>query len=675
VAHNRPTVGTLGGTVDTLGRAVDTRGSTAATLGGIVSSLDAARFVGRAAELKRLGELLDDGTARVVFVHGPAGVGKSALLRELDRRARAHGLGVYWVEGRELSPGPDALSDALAAAREHPRPLILIDTFERIQSVGGHLRQTLLPTLPATARVVIASRRPPGRAWHERGWDSVVAELRLDGLAVDEALELLSRHGITALKAEQLAAWARGSPLALTLAAQAPRADRSAAGEPTSPEVIAALAARLIDSELDPRHARALWVAAIARVTTPELLRDALPGSDADAELGWLVSRTFAEPLGEGIALHELVADALRRNLDLRDPVLERELRRRICDHFYERARRGDLLMAIDLSHLSRSPAIRWGFSWQPASRLRLDELRSGDADRIRAALRGTWHERLLPGTERFIEHGPEHITTVRDGRDRLVGYTIALTPPDAPPFCDDDPLLGPRLVHARRLKTPERAVLWRDVVDLTARGDSDVVSMLGMAGILRAAHSNPRWAYLPINRHLPGALEFSRALGARRIQALDASVGRVRLECHLVDYGPGGLLGAQRDLIYRELGLAPGAVADDHAQLAAAVRAALRNLQRPDALARSELASGATLEERAASVRALLMEAAERAFGQSAGDQLTRRALMAGYLEPQPSHELAAELLSLSRSAYFRRLRRATERLAGYIATKRAPG
>ncbi len=42
---------------------------------------------------------------------------------------------------------------------------------------------------------------------------------------------------------------------------------------------------------------------------------------------------------------------------------------------------------------------------------------------------------------------------------------------------------------------------------------------------------------------------------------------------------------------------------------------------------------------------------------------------LRRGYLDPAPTHEAAADELHLSRSAYFRRLRVATERLAEHLA------
>lgn len=44
-------------------------------------------FVGRQNELDRLGSLLGDGAARVMFVHGLAGSGKSTLMRQFAERA------------------------------------------------------------------------------------------------------------------------------------------------------------------------------------------------------------------------------------------------------------------------------------------------------------------------------------------------------------------------------------------------------------------------------------------------------------------------------------------------------------------------------------------------------------------------------------------------------------
>ena len=51
------------------------------TLRDAADAADAAGFVGRAAELDAVDELLDAATpSRIVYVHGPGGIGKSAFL-------------------------------------------------------------------------------------------------------------------------------------------------------------------------------------------------------------------------------------------------------------------------------------------------------------------------------------------------------------------------------------------------------------------------------------------------------------------------------------------------------------------------------------------------------------------------------------------------------------------
>jgi hypothetical protein len=189
---------------------------------------------------------------------------------------------------------------------------------------------------------------------------------------------------------------------------------------------------------------------------------------------------------------------------------------------------------------------------------------------------------------------------------------------------------------------------------------------------VLRSGASNPRFAYMPINPANPDALTFAHALGAEHLTELDLAMGRRRIECHRIDYGPGGLVAAQRALVYSELGLAPPT--PDYGEAGVElefVREALRNFRVPHELARSPLASGESPDERAESVRSLLRDATERAFGDNENEKLLRRVLIRGYIEPAPSHEQAAIDLSLSRAAYFRRLRAAAERVAEYLAVR----
>jgi hypothetical protein len=148
---------------------------------------------------------------------------------------------------------------------------------------------------------------------------------------------------------------------------------------------------------------------------------------------------------------------------------------------------------------------------------------------------------------------------------------------------------------------------------------------------------------------------------------ALDVDHGEGPTECHVVDTGPGGLIGLQLATV---LGHPPEPDRTRGAYSADAVRAALRHWDRPDRLARSALASGRTPAERVASVRAVVGAAVASAFGNSPAEQQLREVAIAGVIERDKPHEVVAASLHLSRSTYFRLRRAACDRLVEYLSS-----
>jgi hypothetical protein len=658
------------------------------TLGGLLSLKDRVTFIGRRAELALVeGLLVDEPPASVVLVHGPGGIGKSALLREIGRRGRRVGWSVVTIEGRELPPLPGAFDDALAPAHEVERPLVLIDSYERMAALGPHLRRVALLALPRRAVVVVAGRRPPDHGWFAGGWELVTREVELGPLSRDESLRLLDASGLADHdRAAEVSAWAAGSPLALTLAARAtedPAWWGERGGEPRA--VVRTLVERLVAADTSHHHRDVLWLACIARVTTVDLIADVLPDRDAVQAMRWLMRRTFAEPLGDGVTVHELVRRALRSDLRQRDPERERDLRRRVADSLHARAVAGRALLTIDLADLVESPDMRALYSWEGAVRTRIDSVREGDAEQVAGQLAAIGDAGSWAWTRRFFEEAPEIIAIARGHDGSLRGFSISVTPAGAPTVAERDPVLGPWLRHARATAPDGNAIVCRNATDFARDRDAGIQAVLNVTAVLRSGLPNPRHLYFPIDPGRADDVAFSAALGARRVPELDMPVpdraagGPDHEECHLLDCGLGGLLGLQRDIIYAELGLAPpGAAASAPSGRPpinrATVRDALRNLRVPHLAARSPLATGEGVDERAASVRRLLEGAAERAFGDIEDERLLHRVLVRGYLDPRTGHERAAHELNLSRSAYFRRLKQASNRVADHLAGSPGP-
>jgi hypothetical protein len=659
------------------------------TLGQRLASRDRERFVGRAAELAFFDSLLvDDPPASVVLVHGPGGIGKSTLLREVGRRAEARGRSPRLVDARELAPVPGELEQALDGVDAEALPLVMFDTYERMAAAGTYLRQRLLPSLPERALVILAGRTAPEPEWFQGGWERVTVEYELKPLPDADALRLLQERGVDDDElAAELCGWGAGSPLALNLAADAARSGGS--WDPNriedSPELVKGLIRHLASTELDGGNLDVIAVAALARTTTRPLLADVLPDVDAERAEAWLRSRSFAEQSSRGVTLHDIVRKAVRADVRLREPERERELRRRIADHLHARALAGETRVITDLAELVDNPAIRWGFGAEGTVDFRVDDVRPDDFTAAEARTgrrsRGAdWWRIVRP----LLEEAPECCVVVRDRDDELAGLCVFVTPRAAPAAAERDPVLAPWLAHAREHFPDGNVILWRDSLDLSApeKGDirSRVLAMLNTAAILRSGLVNPRISYLPIDPENAAAVQFALNIGATHVPELDAVIGGRPHECHLLDHGPGGIIGGQRNTVYWELGL-PAPEPDERPSGVApavtheSVKALARHLDRPLELAASPLARGSNPDERAESVRALFREAVDGAFGASADEQLLRRIAERGCLTRSVGHEALADELNVSRATYFRRLRQASDRLAEFVVARVAGG
>jgi hypothetical protein len=537
----------------------------------------------------------------------------------------------------------------------------VFDSWEEAEPLTPHLQDLVLRDLPAGWVVVISGRRAPAPSWGQDGWEHVTTELRVGPLADTDALACALAHGADTEHAPDLVTWARGLPLAIALAAST--------GLRVDDQISADVAAPLVRRLLGDWHDRLplLACAANARITTPGMLAEVLADGRGDVGYRWLSRQPFAEPIGDGIMLHASIADALRWVIADAHPDLDRDVRRRLATYAHGQALAAGASLSLDLSVMLRNPAMRWGIGWDPTGRFIVDRVRDGDRDIIAARLgphdRSTW----WPSTARFFDEARDHVWVVRKRADP-VGFMIVATSNDECPIADD-PMLVPWIEHARGVAGGGTAVIWRNA--RTLNDDAAVQGLLGAAGLALSGVANPRFLYLPIDPLYPGAEAFSASLGAQHLPDLDVDLGDGVTECHVVDTGPGGTLGAQLAAVLAECGEVPVAVPTAPID-EAAVRAALRDWDRPDLLADVSFAVGATPTERAQSVRSTIRHAVASAFGSSPREVVLLQVLEAGYLGRTSTHEQAAIDLHLSRSAYYRHLRSAADRVVAELV--RAP-
>jgi hypothetical protein len=624
-------------------------------------------FVGRLRHRRAVERLLvGDSFQRIAYVHGIAGIGKSALLRNLGRRAAIDGYEVLRLDGRELIGDTAVLDQALVPLATMTRPLLVIDAFENIAALGPHVRERVLPALGADARIAIASRFAPDPQWLESEWGQSMLVLGLDELDDVEADELLTLRGVEDPELRRaVVTWAAGLPLALSLAAAAGLA---VGQEFDIDDLNGALLDHLTGAEMLGADRDVLAVAAIAPAVDARLLSAVLPRVDGQEAEAWIRNLSFSESLGRRVTLHARVRVLLTAELSRHEGEFERELRLRIMDHLCDRALDDEPQLIADMRDLLEAPEDQGASYVEAVATYRADRVHSSDGDEIESGLQTHLHDETHRAWwRRWIAEAPEHMLTIRD-ENEIAALGVWATPKRVPAWSSDDSVLPRWMNHAARY-TPGGQVIF--LLGMLFFCDPlaipDAIAMGNVALLARSGVPNVRWFYSNHPADDLEAIDRNLAFGAGPAPDLDIELGGDRLVTTIIDFGPEGVTGSTRARAH----LAYGSVPDGASYLSGKVtvqlaRETLRSFHQPLVLADSPLAVGADRSARAESVSTAVRDAIERAFGSSPDDQLLRSVIEIGYLnQTGGGHARAMRELHISRRTYFRRLSEATARIA----------
>jgi hypothetical protein len=270
-----------------------------------------ARLFGREAELDALLAFARDREGAVLLqVHGLPGIGKSALLAAAASRLEAEGTACRFVDGRLVEPTVQGTLDALGEPATGG--VLIIDHYDSLRLLDGWFRTVLLPSLPASVRVVLAGVEPLGAPWTlEAGWAGLARTRALGPVTAAAALRILDELGVDPASASAIVERAHGHPLALRMLAEAP-VDRADAGTALLPLSRAVLAR---SQDLRP------WLeaaSAVRRLTQPMLRTLGCP--DPEAVYRRLEASPLTEALEDGLAMREPVRGAVAGAFRASDP-------------------------------------------------------------------------------------------------------------------------------------------------------------------------------------------------------------------------------------------------------------------------------------------------------------------------------------------------------------------
>lgn len=642
--------------------------------------LQAARqraFVGRKEELAAFDEALGGGG--VLFVHGPGGVGKSALLRRFAQRAAEAGRAVTMLDGRMLDPSPSAFLTETRSVLADERAVLLIDTFERVHGLESWLRERFLPTLPVGALVVVAGRTPPDLMWQaDPGWADVVRVIGLGDLEPMDADALLDSRGVPGELRDPLLAFAGGHPLALTLGAAA-AIDDSAADSRWTPthDVVATLLDQLVGDVPSPAHRRALEVCAHAYVSTQDVLSAVLPDEDSAALFAWLRRLPFVESSPLGLYPHDIVREILDADLRWRDPQGYADLHRRVEAHLTRQIRAAEdahVPAAVgSLFYLhrdeGRTPAPHF---WRGEGEVYEDVFRPEDTEDL-LRLAAEWDAGSVAAVSHWTARQPQAFRLYRRTADGELAGACAWLRLDSEVEARADPVVATAWVNARAnapLRLGEHLAVCRSWVRRCDWGTSPVTTLIQWRAVgwfLRSERL--AWSFLAVRSDAPlsdhhglydmrdlghhaweGDVEY--LLPAHDWRAVPAQVWFDRLLSARVWEAP-----ATHE---------PGLAVLSQEEFTDAIRKALRHLSRSGELAANPLTRSRLLAGRADPVLALreLLDESIRDLGRDPRAGKPHRALDVTYLRGAPTQEAAAERLGLSFATYRRHLTAGIERI-----------
>ena len=434
-----------------------------------------AGIVGRQDEMASLHSLLGEGGPLVAFVHGIAGVGKSALAEAFAVQARSEGATVLRLDCRVIEPTERGFISTLALAigseptttpgiatrlsRLGQRVVLVLDTYEVLRLLDLWLRQTFVPALTDNVRVILVGREPPVAAW-PGALGVMFRRVPVGNLSREDAECMLRQAGVDPTDTGRIDRIARGHPLSLTLAAAAWTERSSVNLSTVTMQAIVEELTELFLDALDPLTRQALDAAAVVRRPTLSLLAAMLPDAAPQDAFDRMRRLPFVELSDDGLVLHDTVREAVAALLRSSDPDRSQRYRaaawRRLRDEVARASNQEMWRYTADLLYILQNPIVREAFFPTTEHLYSVETAKAHDAGDI-AAIAARWEPAgSVAILDTWWRTMPEAFRVVRDVSGSVVGfYTLLAMDRLTHRLLDADPVARHCWDHLKRYPVP----------------------------------------------------------------------------------------------------------------------------------------------------------------------------------------------------------------------------
>ncbi len=662
------------------------------------------RFVGREAEIElfRSALLADESPFAVLHIYGPGGVGKTTLLHEYVRVAKALRRPVVLLDSRNMQPTSDGFQwlwqEALAGAdfTAVPHDLVLfIDTYELIYSIDNWLQNEFLPHLPPRVLIVFAGRNMPDPGWRtDSGWRDLTHMIPLRNLRPEESQTYLTVRGIPQTRHHEVLAFTHGHPLALSLVADLlQQGDELAASDLQSePEIVRVLLERFTRNVPDFHHRKALQVCAHVRVTNEALLAALLDKDTANALFNWLRGLSFIQQGPHGLFPHDMARDVLSTDLRWRNPEAYQALHRQIRLYYGEQLRQHghQSELSADLIYQNRYiSGMNLFFGWEMLSKVSMEPITAADHPFIMETVAQHEGPESAKIAAYWLQNQPEGFTVFRTKQDTRLGFVAVF---QLASISSSDVAADPALAaaqtfierHGSPVKPGEPINYVRFWMGREKYQVAETQTLVAMrAGAAWISQPKMSWTFAATAVAQQWQEMFQRFNFDYTGEA-DFVVDGHRYGVFTHDWRVESVAAWGYRMEAIQLGLQPGVrqepgetdlplITLSQPEFNEAVRQAIRDYTRPDQLAlNSLLRSKLALETgddppTPATLQQLLDEAASSLRG-NPRDEKFYTAVYRTYLKPASSQEAAAELLGLPLGTYRYRLAKGVERIVDWL-------